>query len=251
MILDKLIKTDNYISFLYYYFCKYCIINMVSDMKKVIILLLSLFIITGCNDIDYNKKTDEEFLTSFEWQNKEAYKNVWLLNNDKTGKITLDMNKYYDIIWTLENNLLTFEISELDQIINYNIKLDKDNKVLTVLKDDNKEVDFVKKGSYKIEEIKENKLEDLFSTWCYIENENTNCFIFNEKNMIKSEFVYDKMRIIDTYSWNIEDNNIVFENISGVRTYFSYLKEDDSLKLLDNNKIKYDLKKFDKEYTLE
>ncbi|MDO5569704.1 MAG: hypothetical protein Q4G04_06380, partial [bacterium] len=126
-------------------------------MKKVLKnLLVATFIfvlaitLTGCGEKkdDYTKLSDEEFLyTIHEWEKEGSPKNVWVFNEDGTGKITTDGEEYFDWSWDVQNgHIVTITKWLYDITDDYPITFDKENVSFTITKDDTT-ITYVKKSA--------------------------------------------------------------------------------------------------------
>lgn len=121
---------------------------------KRILAVTFIFVIitslTGCGEKkeDYTVLSDEEFLyTIHEWEKEGSPKNVWVFNEDGTGKITTDGEEYFDWSWDVNNgHIVTITKWLYDITDDYPITFDKENVSFTITKDDTT-INYVKKSS--------------------------------------------------------------------------------------------------------
>ena len=99
----------------------------------------------GKEDV-YTKLSDEEFLyTIHEWEKEGSPNNVWVFNEDGTGKVTTDGKEYFDWNWMLKDgHIVTITKWLYDISDDYPITFDKKNISFTITKDENK-ITYVKK----------------------------------------------------------------------------------------------------------
>ena len=122
-------------------------------LKKLLIATFVLgFIITltGCSEKkeDYTKLTDEEFLyTIGQWEKEGSPKNIWVFNEDGTGKITTDGEEYFDWSWMIDDgHIITITKWLYDITDDYPITFNKKNLSFTITKDDGTKITYVKKS---------------------------------------------------------------------------------------------------------
>ncbi len=126
-------------------------------MKKFLKnLLIATFIfviaigLTGCGEKkdDYSKLSDEEFLyTIGEWEKEGSPNNVWVFNEDGTGKITTDGKEYFNWSWMVQDgHIVTITKWLYDITDDYPITFDKENVSFTITKN-NLKITYVKKSA--------------------------------------------------------------------------------------------------------
>lgn len=116
-------------------------------LSTCVVLLVITLMGCGKKTNDYSKLSDKEFLyTIGEWEKEGSPKNVWVFNEDGTGKITTDGEEYFDWSWNVQNgHIVTITKWLYDITDEFPITFDKENVSFTITKDGTK-ITYVKKS---------------------------------------------------------------------------------------------------------